>query len=133
MTPGRTIQSIFFGGGTPSLMPPEAVAHVLDAIAGLWNVSPQVEITLEANPGTAEADRFLGYREAGVNRLSLGIQSFDDAKLKALGRIHGGDEARRAGAGRYGAGVAVGEAVGVAVEPADAGVEAGVPGVSAPR
>ena len=94
--PGRTVTSIFFGGGTPSLMDPATVAGVVDGIARHWPVAPGVEVTLEANPGTAEAGRFRGYREAGVNRLSLGIQSFDDDKLKALGRIHSAAEARRA-------------------------------------
>ena len=92
-TPGRTVTSIFFGGGTPSLMPPEAVGHVLDAIAGLWPVSRQVETTLEANPTSIEAENFRGYRAAGVNRVSVGVQALNDADLKALGRQHSAEEA----------------------------------------
>ena len=95
-TSGRTVTSIFLGGGTPSLMQPQTVATVLQAIARLWTVAPDAEITLEANPGSAEAERFRGYRAAGVNRLSLGVQSLDDSALKALGRIHDVAEARRA-------------------------------------
>ena len=95
-TPGRTVTSIFLGGGTPSLMRVETVAAILDAVAALWAVAPDAEITLEANPGSVEADRFRGYRAAGVNRVSLGVQSLDDAALKALGRIHDAAEARRA-------------------------------------
>jgi oxygen-independent coproporphyrinogen-3 oxidase len=93
---GRRVQSIFIGGGTPSLFPAEHIDALLAAVRARMQVEPGAEITLEANPGTAEAARFRGYRDAGVNRLSLGVQSFDDAKLKALGRIHGADEARRA-------------------------------------
>jgi len=96
LTAGKTVTSIFFGGGTPSLMRPQTVQAVLDAIAALWPVADDAEITLEANPGSAEADRFRGYRAAGVNRLSLGVQSLDDTSLKALGRIHDVAEARRA-------------------------------------
>jgi putative oxygen-independent coproporphyrinogen III oxidase len=92
-TPGRTVTSIFFGGGTPSLMPPEAVGHVLDTIAALWPVSPEVEITLEANPTSIEAENFRGYRAAGVNRVSVGVQALNDADLKALGRQHSSTEA----------------------------------------
>ncbi len=92
-TPGRTVTSIFFGGGTPSLMPPKAVAHVLDTIAGLWLVSSQVETTLEANPTSIEAENFRGYRAAGINRVSVGVQSLDDDDLKALGRQHSAAEA----------------------------------------
>jgi oxygen-independent coproporphyrinogen-3 oxidase len=90
------VTSVFIGGGTPSLMQPRTVETVLDAIAGIWPVAADAEITLEANPGSAEADRFRGYRAAGVNRLSLGVQALDDASLKALGRIHDVAEARRA-------------------------------------
>jgi oxygen-independent coproporphyrinogen-3 oxidase len=90
---GRTVTSIFFGGGTPSLMPPAAVAHVLDGIAGLWPVTPDAEITLEANPTSVEAGHFRGYRTAGVNRVSVGVQALEDADLKALGRQHSPDEA----------------------------------------
>ncbi len=92
-TPGRTVTSIFFGGGTPSLMPPEAVGHVLDTIASLWSVSPDVEITLEANPTSIEAENFRGYRAAGVNRVSVGVQALNDEDLKALGRQHSSEEA----------------------------------------
>jgi putative oxygen-independent coproporphyrinogen III oxidase len=92
-TPGRTVSSIFFGGGTPSLMPPEAVGHVLDIIASLWSVSPDVEITLEANPTSIEAENFRGYRAAGVNRVSVGVQALNDDDLKALGRQHSSEEA----------------------------------------
>jgi oxygen-independent coproporphyrinogen-3 oxidase len=93
---GRRIQSIFIGGGTPSLFSAAAIDELLAGIRARLPVEPDAEITLEANPGAAEADRFRGYRDAGVNRLSIGVQSFDDAMLKALGRIHGADEARRA-------------------------------------
>lgn len=92
-TPGRTVTSIFFGGGTPSLMPPAAVGHVLDAIAAQWPVSPAVETTLEANPTSIEADNFRGYRTAGINRVSVGVQALDDDDLKALGRRHSAAEA----------------------------------------
>jgi oxygen-independent coproporphyrinogen-3 oxidase len=92
-TPGRTVTSIFFGGGTPSLMPPEAVGHVLDTIGKLWRVSPQVETTLEANPTSIEAENFRGYRAAGVNRVSVGVQALNDDDLKALGRQHSAEEA----------------------------------------
>ena len=81
-------------------MQPTTVAAMLDAIARLWPVAPDAEITLEANPGSVEAERFRGYRAAGVNRLSLGVQSLDDAALKALGRIHNAAEARRRGGAR---------------------------------
>jgi oxygen-independent coproporphyrinogen-3 oxidase len=92
-TPGRTVSSIFFGGGTPSLMPPEAVGHVLDTIARLWSVSADVETTLEANPTSIEAENFRGYRAAGVNRVSVGVQALNDDDLKALGRQHSAEEA----------------------------------------
>jgi oxygen-independent coproporphyrinogen-3 oxidase len=90
---GRRVVSVFFGGGTPSLMPPAAVAHVLDAVARLWTLSTDAEITIEANPTSAEAKNFEGYRAAGVNRLSVGMQSLSDAALKALGRQHTAEEA----------------------------------------
>jgi len=93
---GRPIVSIFIGGGTPSLMSGATVDALLAAIRMRVPLLPDAEITLEANPGTVEAARFAAYRAAGVNRLSLGIQSFNDAKLAALGRIHSGEEARRA-------------------------------------
>ena len=91
--PGRTVSTIFFGGGTPSLMQPATVAAILDAIGRHWTVAPDVEITLEANPTSVEATRFRGYRAAGVNRVSLGVQSLDDAVLKQLGRLHTAREA----------------------------------------
>jgi oxygen-independent coproporphyrinogen-3 oxidase len=93
---GRTIHSLFIGGGTPSLFSVNAIDELLSGVRARLPLAPDAEITLEANPGTAEAGRFKGYREAGVNRLSVGVQSFDDAMLKGLGRIHGADEARRA-------------------------------------
>ena len=91
--PGRTVSSIFLGGGTPSLMAPETVGAVLDAIGKAWRVADDVEITLEANPTSVEATRFKGYRAAGVNRVSLGVQALDDASLKMLGRLHSAREA----------------------------------------
>jgi putative oxygen-independent coproporphyrinogen III oxidase len=87
-TPGRTVSTIFFGGGTPSLMEPATVAAILDAVAGHWGIADDVEVTLEANPTSVEAERFAGYRTAGVNRVSLGVQALDDAALSALGRTH---------------------------------------------
>ncbi|MEO8410052.1 MAG: radical SAM family heme chaperone HemW [Propionivibrio sp.] len=93
---GRRISSIFFGGGTPSLLSGEAVDTLLTAIRTLLPVLPDAEITLEANPGTVEAGKFVAFRAAGVNRLSLGIQSFNPEHLKALGRIHDDHDARRA-------------------------------------
>jgi putative oxygen-independent coproporphyrinogen III oxidase len=93
---GRKLRSVFIGGGTPSLFAPESIDRLLSAVRARVPLEPDAEVTLEANPGTAEAGRLRGYREAGVNRVSLGIQSFDDAKLKALGRIHSAHEARRA-------------------------------------
>lgn len=93
---GRRVHSVFIGGGTPSLMSAQTLDALLTGIRMLLPLDPLAEITLEANPGTVEAGRFLDYRAAGVNRLSLGIQSFDDAMLARIGRIHGGDEARRA-------------------------------------
>ena len=93
---GRPVVSVFFGGGTPSLLSPAAIDELLAAFRALAMLSPEAEITLEANPGTIEAEKFAGFRAAGVNRLSLGIQSFDDRHLAALGRIHGAAEAKRA-------------------------------------
>ena len=87
-TPGRVARSIFFGGGTPSLMRPQTVQALIDAVAAAWTLAPDAEITLEANPTSVEATRFRGYRAAGVNRLSIGVQALDDADLKALGRRH---------------------------------------------
>src|SRR6202042_2813686 len=86
--PGRTVRSIFFGGGTPSLMRPQTVQAIIDAVAASWSIEPDAEITLEANPTSVEAGRFRGYRTAGVNRVSIGVQSLIDADLKALGRRH---------------------------------------------
>src|SRR6476646_7511387 len=91
--PGRTVSTIFFGGGTPSLMQPATVGGILDAIAGAWTIAPDVEITLEANPTSVEAERFRGFRTAGVNRVSLGVQSLNDTALKELGRLHSAQEA----------------------------------------
>jgi len=90
---GRVVSTIFFGGGTPSLMQPKTVAAVLDAIASHWQIAPDIEITLEANPTSVEAERFRGYRSAGVNRVSLGVQALDDRALAALGRTHSAREA----------------------------------------
>jgi putative oxygen-independent coproporphyrinogen III oxidase len=89
----RDVTSVFFGGGTPSLMPPSAVGQVLDAVAALWTVAPDAEVTLEANPTSVEAANFRGYRAAGVNRVSVGVQALDDADLAALGRRHTAQEA----------------------------------------
>ncbi len=86
--PGRRLASIFFGGGTPSLMPPATVAAVIDAATKHWRATPDIEITLEANPSSVEAARFAGFAAAGVNRLSLGLQALDDDDLKVLGRPH---------------------------------------------
>ena len=91
--PGRVVSTIFFGGGTPSLMQPRTVAAVIDAIASHWQIAPDVEITLEANPTSVEAERFRGYRGAGVNRVSLGVQALDDRALAALGRTHSAHDA----------------------------------------
>jgi oxygen-independent coproporphyrinogen-3 oxidase len=93
---GRTLASIFFGGGTPSLFAPDAIARILDGVAARIAVADGAEITLETNPGTVEHGRFDGYLAAGVNRLSFGVQSFDDAALAQLGRIHSAAEAERA-------------------------------------
>ncbi len=92
-TRGRIVRSIFFGGGTPSLMRPQTVQAIIDAIAAKWTIEPDAEITLEANPTSVEAGRFRGYRAAGVNRVSIGVQSLIDADLKALGRRHSVAEA----------------------------------------
>jgi len=90
---GRVLQSVFIGGGTPSLFPPEQVRRLMDGITGNYSCAPDMEVTLEANPGTLESGRYVGYREAGVNRLSIGVQSFDADALGWLGRIHGPGEA----------------------------------------
>jgi oxygen-independent coproporphyrinogen-3 oxidase len=92
-TPGRTVSSIFFGGGTPSLMKPQTIAAILDSIGKHWSVAPDAEVSLEANPTSVDATRFHGYRAAGVNRVSLGVQALDDASLKSLGRLHSAREA----------------------------------------
>ena len=91
--PGRTVSTIFIGGGTPSLMQPATVAAVLDAVARHWRIAPGAEVTLEANPTSVEATRFRGYRAAGVNRVSLGVQALDDGALAELGRLHSAREA----------------------------------------
>ena len=101
---GRRVQTIFIGGGTPSLFTPDALEALLTGVRTRIPVSPEAEITLEANPGTVETDRFRGFRQAGVNRLSIGVQSFDDAKLVALGRIHDGAAAARAADAAHAAG-----------------------------
>jgi oxygen-independent coproporphyrinogen-3 oxidase len=91
--PGREVTSIFLGGGTPSLMQPQTVGAILDAIGQHWRVAPDAEVTLEANPTSVEATRFAGYRVAGINRVSLGVQALDDVSLKELGRLHSAREA----------------------------------------
>jgi putative oxygen-independent coproporphyrinogen III oxidase len=96
LAPGRVVQSVFFGGGTPSLMSPWATGKIIDAIAKHWTVERHAEITLEANPTSVEVDRFKGFRTAGVNRVSLGVQSLRDKPLAELGRRHTVDEAIRA-------------------------------------
>lgn len=93
---GRPVVSIFIGGGTPSLFAPEQIAELISDLRARLPLEPGCEITLEANPGTFERDRFKGFRAAGVTRLSIGVQSFDDAKLKTLGRVHSADQARAA-------------------------------------
>jgi putative oxygen-independent coproporphyrinogen III oxidase len=91
--PGRTVTSIFLGGGTPSLMQPQTVGAILDSIGKYWTVASDVEVSMEANPTSVDATRFQGYRTAGVNRVSLGVQALDDAALKSLGRLHSAREA----------------------------------------
>jgi oxygen-independent coproporphyrinogen-3 oxidase len=93
LRPGGPVGSIFFGGGTPSLMAPSTVGALIEAIDGHWGIGPGAEITLEANPTSVEASRFAGYRSAGVNRVSLGVQAMNDADLRRLGRLHSVDEA----------------------------------------
>ncbi len=93
---GRTVHSVFIGGGTPSLFSPDAIARLLSDVRAMLRLEADAEITLEANPGTFETDRFRAFREAGVTRLSVGVQSFDDRFLKALGRVHDGRQARAA-------------------------------------
>jgi len=92
----REVTSVFLGGGTPSLMKPETVGAVLEAIAANWTIADNAEITLEANPSSVEAERFRGYRSAGVNRVSLGVQALNDADLRFLGRLHNVEEALHA-------------------------------------
>lgn len=93
---GRKLTSIFFGGGTPSMLSAQAIGQILTDAENIIGFEPDIEITLEANPGTFEQEKFSGFRSAGVNRLSIGIQSFSDPQLKLLGRVHGRDEALRA-------------------------------------
>lgn len=95
-TKGRVLNSVFFGGGTPSLMRPDLIASILETVRATWATSDDVEVTLEANPTSVEAARFAGYRDAGVNRVSIGIQALNDADLRALGRLHSVAEARAA-------------------------------------
>ena len=102
---GRAIQTIFIGGGTPSLLSGEAMHMLLDGVRDRLPLAPNAEITMEANPGTVEADRFARYQQAGVNRISIGVQSFSAEKLTRLGRIHGPEEARRAAAMAEGLGL----------------------------
>ena len=96
LTGPRGANTVFFGGGTPSLMPPETVAAIISEIDGLWGLEPDAEITLEANPTSVEAAKFRAYAEAGVNRVSMGVQALNDRDLKALGRMHSAAEARAA-------------------------------------
>ncbi|MEP3634518.1 MAG: radical SAM family heme chaperone HemW [Shimia thalassica] len=92
-TPDRVLNTVFFGGGTPSLMEPDVVAAILERVRRLWPTSNDMEVTLEANPGSVEATRFRGYRQGGVNRISMGIQALNNHDLKKLGRIHSVEEA----------------------------------------
>ncbi|MFO0520932.1 MAG: coproporphyrinogen-III oxidase family protein, partial [bacterium] len=96
---GRRVFTVFIGGGTPSLFPAASIARLLDAVRARLPLDADAEITLEANPGTFEQEKFRGFRDAGVNRLSVGVQSFDAAALQALGRVHDPAEARAAVAG----------------------------------
>jgi putative oxygen-independent coproporphyrinogen III oxidase len=96
LMPDRTVASVFFGGGTPSLMAPETVARVLDKIHALWPCANDMEITLEANPTSVEADKFVAFRDAGINRVSVGVQALNDTDLKFLGRTHDGAQAHNA-------------------------------------
>jgi putative oxygen-independent coproporphyrinogen III oxidase len=95
-TKGRRLDTVFFGGGTPSLMPPDTVAAILEALPRYWDVAPDIEITLEANPSSVEARKFADFRAAGVNRVSVGVQSFDNEALRFLGRAHSADAAANA-------------------------------------
>ncbi|MCB2105151.1 MAG: radical SAM protein, partial [Rhodobacteraceae bacterium] len=94
LTGPRVLNTVFFGGGTPSLMEPEVVAAILERARSRWTPANDIEVTLEANPGSVEAGRFRGYADAGVNRVSMGIQALNDADLKRLGRLHSAAEAR---------------------------------------
>ena len=96
LTHGRVLDTVFFGGGTPSMMQPHVVAGIMDAVRRAWRTSNSFEVTLEANPTSVEAGRFRGYHDAGVNRISMGIQALNDVDLKALGRLHSVAEARQA-------------------------------------
>ena len=96
LVPGRVVNSVFFGGGTPSLMQPDLVADILAGVRRAWPVANDLEVTLEANPSSVEAGRFAGYADAGVSRLSMGVQALNDADLRKLGRLHSAAEARRA-------------------------------------
>ena len=96
LTEGRVLRSVFFGGGTPSMMDPSLVDAILTKIRATWPIANDIEITLEANPTSVEAGRFAGYRDAGVNRVSMGIQALNDPDLKALGRLHSAAEAHSA-------------------------------------
>jgi oxygen-independent coproporphyrinogen-3 oxidase len=96
LTQGRALQSVFFGGGTPSLMDPALVADILHHVRATWPAANDWEVTLEANPGSVEAGRFQGFRDAGVNRISLGVQALHDDALRRLGRMHSAADARRA-------------------------------------
>ncbi len=102
---GRTVHSVFFGGGTPSLFSAEQIAALMSGFRGLLRISPEAEVTLEANPGTTEHDSFTAYGDAGVNRISLGVQSFNDDHLSSIGRIHGRAEAERAVAAIHRSGI----------------------------
>lgn len=93
---GRSVHTIFIGGGTPSLLSPEGMDELLSAIRARVNLEPAAEITMEANPGSIEANKFAAFARCGINRVSIGVQSFQDEQLKALGRIHNGEEAKRA-------------------------------------
>jgi len=93
---GREVKTIFIGGGTPSLLSATAMQNLLDGVRARLPLAADAEITMEANPGTVEADRFSAYQRAGVNRISIGVQSFSAQKLERLGRIHGPEEAKRA-------------------------------------
>jgi len=137
---GRRLTSVFIGGGTPSLFSPESIDALLSGVRARLPLEPGAEITLEANPGTVEAGRFRGFRDAGVNRISVGVQSFDDAMLKALGRVHSAEEAKRAVASALAAFDNVnldlmyglpGQSLALARADIEAGAASGVPHLSA--